>query len=68
MEYYILLIIVSFLLGIFLQKLINPAHSKCDAYLHVVELEEGINLLLQVNKEPDNFKDGQIIRVKVVRK
>lgn len=68
MEYYILLIIVSFLLGIFLQKLINSVHSKYDAYLHVVELEEGIDLLLQVSKEPNNFKDGQIIRVKIVRK
>lgn len=68
MGYYILLIIVGFLLGMFLQKLINSAPSKYDAYLHVVELEEGINLLLQVNDEPNNFKDGQTITVKVVRK
>lgn len=68
MGYYILFVIVSFLLGMFLQKLINLAPSKYDAYLHVVELEEGINLLLQVNDEPNNFKDGQTITVKVVRK
>lgn len=68
MTYYILLIIVSFLLGMFLQKLINFAPSKHDAYLHVIEQEEGVGLLLEVNKEPNNFKDGQTIMVKVVRK
>ena len=68
MEYFILICFCCFLLGIVLSTLYHLAPSKFKGYLHVVKYEDTYNLLLQVTEDPSNFKDGQMIKVRVVRK